>query len=300
MTRIKKGGNSPLLDRNNLGEITMKQLAFKTGLSLILPFSILILWGYMADIVNNPMILPTSQEVLKQFIMPSKSIIGLGSLFTNIAVSLIRVLLGYTVALLVALPLGILMGSRENIYYFFNTFLGFYRPVPPIAWVPLILAWLGMTSFATIFGLRQGTWYVYLSNFKLSMVYIIFLGAFFPIITSAIHAVKNVPKTLIESARVLGATKSDIFRKILLPRAAPTLMNGMRTGLGAAWGCLVSAEMLPGSLSGVGYLITHAYELARVDIVITGMICIGVIGALLDYAFRYLEEKKFSWQHTAR
>ncbi len=278
----------------------MKKFAIKTGFSLILPFSVLLMWGLLANNVANPMILPSSTDVLKQFLAPEESLIGLGSLMTNIAVSLIRVLLGYITAVFIAFPLGILMGYNNKVYYFFNSFIGLFRPVPPIAWVPLILAWLGLSSFATLFGVRQGPWYVYLSNFKLSMVYIIFLGAFFPIITSAIHAVKNVPQTYIDSARVLGAGKTDIFKKVLLPGAAPTLMNGMRTGLGSAWSCLVSAEMLPGSLSGVGYLITHAYELARVDIVITGMICIGVIGALLDLGFRYMEEKRFAWQHVAK
>ena len=87
-----------------------------------------------------------------------------------------------------------------------------------------------------------------------------------------------------------------VFRKILLPAAAPTIVNGMRTGLGVAWTCLVSAEMLPGSLSGVGYLIMHAYEIARVDVVMTGMISIGIVGALLDFLFRLVEKRKFAWQ----
>jgi NitT/TauT family transport system permease protein len=74
----------------------------------------------------------------------------------------------------------------------------------------------------------------------------------------------------------------------------------MRTGLGVAWTCLVSAEMLPGSLSGVGYLITHAYEIARIDVVITGMISIGIVGALLDYSFGFVESRKFKWQHQIK
>lgn len=132
------------------------------------------------------------------------------------------------------------------------------------------------------------------------MVFIIFIGSVYPILTSTIHGVQTVKKTLIDSARVLGASESDIFFKILIPSAAPSIVNGMRIGLGVAWMCLVSAEMLPGSLSGVGYLITHAYTIARTDIVIAGMISISIVGALLDSIFRLLENKKFRWQRLGR
>jgi NitT/TauT family transport system permease protein len=189
------------------------------------------------------------------------------------------------------------MGYNRTANELGNSIISLFRPMPPISWQPLVLAWFGVTSVATMLGLTRGDAYVYLNNFKISMTFIIFLGAFFPIVTSSIHAVASVPQPWIESARVLGANQWDIFRKILLPGAAPTIVNGMRTGLGNAWTCLVSAEMLPGSLSGVGYLITHAYEIARIDVVITGMISIGIVGALLDYSFRFLEDRKFKWQH---
>jgi NitT/TauT family transport system permease protein len=87
---------------------------------------------------------------------------------------------------------------------------------------------------------------------------------------------------------------------VLLPAALPTIVNGMRIGLGIAWMCLVSAEMLPGSLAGIGYLITHAYTVASTDIVIAGMVCIGFVGAIMDGLFRYVEQKKFSWQRLSR
>lgn len=148
--------------------------------------------------------------------------------------------------------------------------------------------------------IQDGLPYVYLNNLKFSMIFIIFIGAFYPILTSAVHGVRNVQKTLLDSARVLGAGQWDIFRKILLPAASPSIVNGMRIGLGVAWMCLVSAEMLPSSLSGVGYLITHAYTVARTDIVIAGMINIGAVGAFLDYFFRIIEERKFMWTRLTR
>ena len=105
---------------------------------------------------------------------------------------------------------------------------------------------------------------------------------------------------LVDSARVLGAGKRDIFFKILLPAAAPSIVTGMRLGLGVSWMCLVAAEMMPGSISGIGYIITHAYTVARTDIVIAGMVSIGVMGVLIDSGFKILEERCFAWQRLAR
>ena len=264
------------------------------------PVLVLILWDYGAKHIDNRLILPRLSSVAGNFLAPTENMIGLGSLIANILISVIRVLIGYTIAIIIALPIGILMGYKKTADQIINPILSLFRPIPPVAWVPLVLAWFGVGSFATIIGLKQGKWYIYLHNFKIAMTFIIFLGAFYPIVTSAIHGIAQVPKTLIESARVLGASESDIFFKILLPGAAPTILNGMRTGLGNAWSSLVSAEMLPGSISGLGYLITHAYELAKIDLVMTGMITIGIIGSLLDYSIRFIEQKKFVWGSSSK
>lgn len=274
----------------------MGNFSKKIMMSLIGPLAILAIWIVAARAIDNRLILPEFSAVLEHFLHPTSNIIGLGALTKNIFISLLRVFLGYAVATLLAIPIGILMGYSRTCYGLINPIISLFRPIPPISWVPLVLAWFGVTSVATLLGMTQGVTYVYLNNFKISMTFIIFLGAFFPIVTSAIHGVGNVPKQLIESARVLGGSEGTIFYKILLPAAAPTIVNGMRTGLGCAWTCLVSAEMLPGSLSGVGYLIMHAYEIARVDVVMTGMISIGLVGAFLDYFFRLMEKKKFTWQ----
>ncbi|NLC08040.1 MAG: ABC transporter permease [Syntrophomonadaceae bacterium] len=268
--------------------------------SLIVPIAFIFLWIFMAAKINNAVILPTVNQVFQLVLHPFDNLISMGSLLDNILVSIIRVLVGYFFAVCLAIPLGILMGYYGLMFKLFNTFLGLFRPIPPLAWVPLVLAWFGISSFATLLGVEQGEVYIYLNNLKISMVFIIFIGAFYPVLTSSIYGVKAVRKTLIDSARVLGASESDIFLKILIPSAAPSIVNGMRIGLGVAWMCLVSAEMLPGSLSGVGYLITHAYTVARTDIVIAGMISIGVVGALLDWLFRLLEDRKFKWQRLAR
>ncbi|CQR71183.1 Putative aliphatic sulfonates transport permease protein SsuC [Sporomusa ovata DSM 2662] len=266
----------------------------------ILPVLFLGIWQAVAVNLANPVILPAVSDVFVILAAPNQELLSLGSMAQNIAVSLWRVLAGFVLAALLAVPLGILMGYSRSVFDLLNHFFGLLRPIPPLAWVPLVLAWFGVASLANVLGVESGEAYLYLRNIKVSMVFIIFIGAFFPIITSTIYGVQSVRKILLDTALVLGAGRRDVFVKILLPAAAPAIVSGMRIGLGVAWMCLVAAEMLPGSIAGVGYLITHAYTIARTDIVIAGMISIGAIGAALDASFRAIADRKFAWQRLAR
>ena len=269
-------------------------------LSLCAPALFFLLWEAVARAAGNEIILPTLEAVGSLLLHPFDNVISMGSIASNIGVSLARVLCGYLLAVLCGIPLGVLMGYSSSMFTFFNSFLGMFRPIPPLAWVPLVLAWFGVASLATLLEVPRSPLYYYLNNLKLSMLFIIFVGAVFPVLLSAIHGVRSVNRTLIDGARVLGASERDIFRPILLPAAAPEIVTGMRIGLGVAWMCLVSAEMLPGSLSGVGYLITHAYTVGRTDVVIAGMISISVVGAALDMAFQYVERRRYGWRRLAR
>ena len=236
----------------------------------------LIIWQLVVSFTRVGLVMVGPIEVIKSFCSAFVSPIGRNTIQSHIVWSMTRVMIGFFMGSILGIVLGICMGWNKNVESFFRPLFELIRPIPPIAWIPLSIVWLGTGESSKYF--------------------IIFLGAFFPIVTSSIHGVSTVPKQLVESARVLGADEWFIFRKILLPAAGPTIVNGLRTGLGVAWTCLVSAEMLPGSLSGVGYMIMHAYEIARVDVVMAGMISIGVTGALLDYLFRIAERKKFSWK----
>ena len=192
--------------------------------------------------------------------------------------------------------MGYSKGAKESL----NLFISIFQPVPAIAWRPLVLGWFGVSSLATILKLDYGQTYAIMDNFKMSMIFLIFLGAFFPIWGNTMFGVSSVRDVLVESAQVLGATEKDIFLHVLLPGAGPNVVNGLKSGLTAAWSCLVAAEMLPGSMSGLGYLIAHAYELARMDLVIVGIICIGLIGALFDAIYSMIFNKYFAWQRLVR
>lgn len=278
----------------------MRNISSKILLFIAVPGTFLLFWQVISIVIDNKIILPGVNDVFLLLKNPTMPMIGMGSLVDNLTISLIRVLTGYTAAVLLAIPLGMLMGYSKVIFSLFHYFLGLFRPIPPLAWVPLVLAWFGVSSLAMFYPVQSGQIYIYLRNVQISMVFIIFIGAFFPILLSTIYGVQNVRKTLIESARTLGGNEFNIFTKILIPASAPSIVNGMRIGLGVAWMCLVSAEMLPGSISGVGYLIIHAYTVARTDVVIAGMISIGIVGVMLDSIFKSIEVKKFSWQSKYR
>ncbi len=265
-------------------------------LPALAPVLLGLLWVFMAGRIGNQVILPGIEQVGELMLHPGEDLISMGSLASNVLVSLVRVVMGYTLAVMIAVPLGVIMGYHGLVFTFFNGFLNLFRPIPPLAWVPLVMAWFGISSLATALGFESGKLFIYFDNIKFSMLFIIFIGAFYPVMTSTIHGVRSVNVTLIDSARVLGASEMQIFRKVLIPAAMPSIITGMRIGLGIAWMCLVSAEMLPGSLSGVGYLITHAFTLASTDIVIAGMISIGLVGALMDMIFHRIEQVKFSWR----
>ena len=278
----------------------MKEKKTFSLVPFVIPALFLLLWHVAAVKANNQVVVPLPGQVGELFASPFTSVIGMGSLASNILVSLARVLTGYALAVAVGIPLGIVMGYSSRCHTLLNVFLSLFRPIPPLAWVPLVLAWFGVASFATLAGVEEGEFFVPLNNLKLSMLFIIFIGAVYPVLSGAIHGVRSVRTILLDSARTLGASEGDIFRSILLPGAMPSIVNGLRVGLGVAWMCLVSAEMLPGSISGVGYLITHAYTIARTDVVVAGMVSIGFVGALLDFGFRRIEERKFQWVRLSR
>ncbi|ABR56570.1 ABC transporter permease [Methanococcus aeolicus] len=245
--------------------------------NISLPLLGIIFWEIIAIWLNNPIILPRVESVLSVLLAPQQPILGTGiNLMDNTIISIKRVVSGFLIAGLVAVPIGISMGYFSTIRDFFDAGIELLRPIPPLAWVPLALAWFGIG--------------------ETSMLFIIFIGAFFPILINTIAGVKGVPTILIDSAQTLGAKQKDILLKIIIPASSPSILTGLRIGAGIAWMCVVAAEMLPGSDAGLGYLIMYAYMLSRMDIVVASMIIIGLIGLTLDKVLRYIEDKYFKWK----
>jgi NitT/TauT family transport system permease protein len=249
-------------------------------LKIALPLILIVLWAVLSTLIDNPFILPDITSVLEVLLHPFSDIQGSGSLLGNALVSLGRVILGFSVACLIAIPLGIVMGRSEKVHDFFDSAVQMFRPIPPLAWVPLALVWfrIGLTA----------------------MVFIIAIGAFFPVLLNTLDGVKSIKKTWVEAAVTLGAREGQVLSKVVLPGALPTIWTGLRVGFGIAWMCVVAAEMMPGTNSGIGYLIINSWYWSQVDVIIAGIIVIGIIGIGVDFLFKLVERKKFMWRELDR
>ncbi|MCS3901569.1 ABC transporter permease [Methanococcus voltae] len=247
---------------------------------MLLPALVVIAWEVFAIYLGKPTVIPRLEAIVAVLLNPTMTLLGTGTIIDNSIISITRVLTGFLVAFAVAVPLGIMMGYYKPVNDIFDTFMELLRPIPPLAWVPLTLAWFGVGST--------------------SIIFIIFIGAFFPILINTVAGVKEVPNILVEASKTLGCTGINVLRKVIIPAASPSILTGLRVGAGIAWMCVVAAEMLPGSDSGLGYLIMYAYSLSRMDIIVAAMIVIGLIGIVLDRGLRYIQDKKFKWKSMVK
>lgn len=246
----------------------MKHLFQYSGLSLV----IISIWqglfhlGYL-----NPVLLPPPSQVALAFWDLLKS----GALPRHIGISVLRVLEGFGIAAVLGLGLGAAIGLSRTLDRWTDLIIQVVKPIPPIAWIPLAILWFGIG--------------------EQSKVYIIFLGAFFPIIINTIDGIRQTDHKFVEVARILAVPRFKFVRQVVLPGALPAIMTGLRVGLMVAWMCVVAAELIAAS-SGIGYLIMDARQLSQSDVVLVGMITIGVIGKLMDSLIRRLERRMISWK----
>jgi NitT/TauT family transport system permease protein len=197
-----------------------------------------------------------------------------GTLYVHLLASVSRVYGGFALALIVALPLGMLIGRVPLVRQIVDPTLQILRPVPVTAWLPLAMI---------IFGLGPR-----------SAFFLVFLGAFYPILLNTIFGVRSVEPRLFEAASMLGCTGSAQFFRVVLPAALPSIFTGMRLGLGFAWVVIVVGEMT-GVQTGLGAIIMEARQLSRTEIVICGMIIIGIAGFLSDWLVMMIGRRLLSW-----
>jgi NitT/TauT family transport system permease protein len=247
-------------------------------LEWIVPFGILILWQVLSGIGILPYhILPSPVRVVIGFV----EILQIGvppgyTLPRHILESSARVLIGFLLATVLGVSWGMVMGWSRILWQLVRVPIEMIRPVPPLAWVPIAILWFGI-------GIK-------------SAVFIIFLGAFFPILFNSVLGVVSVSKVFIEASIILGAGKRDIFFRILTPGAMPSVLTGLRIGLGIAWMTVVAAEFTGVKTGyGLGYMIMTARDIQRPDQIIAGMIVIGLLGYLMDWFLRCIERKILRW-----
>ncbi|WP_331551968.1 ABC transporter permease [Acetobacterium sp.] len=211
----------------------------------------------------------------KNYKKPVMTLIILASLFKNILASIIRVITGFSLAALAAIIIGIAISLSKNFEIVTRFVLQVLKLIPPIAWIPIAIVWFGIGEPSKIF--------------------IIFLGAFFPIFINVVDGIKQIDKRYVEVSKVYEIPDLKFIRKVVIPGALPSIMSGLRIGLGNAWICVVAAEMIAAT-SGIGYMLMDGRQLSQPDVVILAMLIVGIIGKLMDDVLGIIERKTVYWQ----
>jgi NitT/TauT family transport system permease protein len=234
---------------------------------------VILLWQITTGVLHlfKPIILPEPDSVL----MAAIDLARTGQLLEDAGWSLLRVMLGFSVAAVVAIPLGVIMGWSRMAAYVVDPVIEVLRPIPPIAWIGLAILWFGL-------GIN-------------SAIFLVFIGAFFPVLLNTVSGVRNVDRKLIEVAYTFGAGDFEVLRKVVIPAAMPTIYTGMRVGMGIGWMCVVAAEMI-NPQHGLGDLILSSSSFLRTDRVLVGMISIGILGLAINFIFQLVGDRIFAWQ----
>jgi ABC-type nitrate/sulfonate/bicarbonate transport system permease component len=229
-------------------------------------FLLAVWWLLSANKLVSPIFLPGPDVVFKA----AAELILNGTLLEYTLISLFRVYAGFLVAAVLGVALGIFLARSALAFGLISPVVEAVRPIPPIAWLPLVIIWFGIGEPARIS--------------------VIFYGAFFPILLNTIHGVRSVDNNLIRAALSLGATKRQIFYRVILPAVFPSVVTGLRVGAGMAMFVLVAAELIASS-SGLGYLILDSREHLFTDRVIVGMIMLGLLGVLQNKILVAMESR---------
>ena len=247
----------------------------KDTLPPIAVIALLIATWWAAVVATRSMIFPTPWGVVTGTLELLKD----GTLWRHIGASLMRVGTGFGLAVCVAVPLGLWMGWVRAAYHTLNPVFQILRPISPIAWIPIAILWFGVGNA--------------------SPIYLIFISSVFPMVVQTTAGVHTIEKRYLRAAENFAVSRRTLFKQVVIPAVLPQVLVGMRIGLGVAWLVVVAAEMIA-LRSGLGYMIMDSRNAGnRYDLVIAGMIIIGLIGLLLDGLMRMMERAKWvRWRYA--
>lgn len=242
----------------------------------ILPYlyamvAIVVVWQLVILLTGaDPSILPRPGVTARTF----AAMVASGEIFVHAGMSLGRVVTAWLMAAVVAIPLGLAMGRLRRFETVLDPVIELFRPISPLAWIPLAIIWFGIGESGKIF--------------------IIFIATFFPILLNTVAGVKGIDPVLIRAGQILGChDEATLFRKVIFPAALPSIVVGLRISFGTGWAAIIAAELVAAQ-SGLGYLIADGMEILRSDLVLVGMAVIGVLGVAFDTTFRFLH-RRYGW-----
>lgn len=234
------------------------------------------LWALVTEMgMVKPLFLPSPSAVIERFVDLVVNGFSGVSLAEHLSASLSRVFGAFLLAVVTAVPIGILIGANVWVRGIFDPLIEFYRPLPPLAYLPLVIIWLGID--------------------ETSKVTLIYLAMFAPIALSARAGVNSARSEQIQAAYSMGASKAQVLYHVIIKSALPEILTGLRIGIGFGWTTLVASEMVAAE-AGIGFMVLNAAEFLVTDVVIAGIIIIGVIAYAFDLLMRYLEKKLVPWK----
>ena len=238
---------------------------------LLLP---LLAWAVLSAYGGvSPVFLPGPDQVVRRILLWATE----DDLLGDALISTLRVVAGWALSALIAVPLGLFIGSWRAVQALLEPLTDFIRYMPAVAFIPLVMLWVGIDEGAK--------------------VAIIFIGTFFQMVLMVAEDVRRVPMAQIEAAQTMGATRREVVEKVILPSAKPALLDTLRVTMGWAWTYLVVAELVAAN-SGLGFAILKAQRFLQTDKIFAGILLIGFIGLAIDQWFRLLHRKAFPWMHT--
>ena len=250
-------------------------------LGLVVPTAVVLLWQVMGNMPGMAGILPTPLKVLEGwhswiFAKPGMGLNPyLGTWVANVEYSSMRVVQGFTLAALIGVPLGLLIGWSKFISQMLDPLIQSLRPIPITAWLPFSIA---------VFGIRD-----------VGSIFLIFLGGFYAIVVNTTQGARDVDRNLVRAALMMGASRAQLLLRVVLPAAMPSIFTGLRIGLGISWTAVIVSEMVAVK-SGLGYVLWDAYYVGRMDIVLADMVSIGAMGYISDRIIVFIERKMLVWR----
>lgn len=237
---------------------------------------LLVIWFLVTNLeLVSPILFPSPQNVWSTF--TSILIHGYNniSFWQHLGITLFRLFSALVLAIITAVPLGLISGMSELIHAVVDSLIQFYRPIPPLAYYTILILWLGI---------GEG-----------SKIILLYLAAFAPIYIACVEGVRHLNQDYILSAKSLGAGKWSIFKWVIFPGALPDIFTGIRTAMGVSFSTLVAAEMVA-STSGIGWMVIDASKYLKSSVMFMGIFILGGLGLLLDWLLQFLERKWIFWK----
>lgn len=268
----------PSMSRSDLRRALYRQKSNSPERMISIACMVLLLAGWIVTTHEGwirPLFLPPPESIGDAILQAVNGELDGESLWVHIVSSLLRITGAFTLAAVVGIPIGLLMGMSGIVRGIFDPVIEFYRPLPPLAYLPLMIIWFGID--------------------ETSKNLLIFLACFAPVALAARSGVLSASQDQINAARSMGASRVQVSLHVILPAALPEIFMGLRIGMGVGWTTLVAAEMIAAN-AGIGQMVLNASNFLRTDVVMMGIILIGIFASLFEWGMRRLERILIPWK----